>query len=93
MRFQMDAAVHDAGLSFGELSAETIRAAAQEMNDWVARPEQPESASQQRFRALCMKASAPGADGRRNIVGGFVGYGLPEARLADALVAAHPDFV
>jgi putative glycosyltransferase (TIGR04372 family) len=93
MRFQMDASVRDAGLSFGDLSSETIRAATQEMDAWVADPEQPQSAAQQRFRELCTKASAPGADGRRNIVGGFVGYGLPEARLADALVAADPDFV
>jgi len=61
--------------------------------EWVADPDKPESAAQRRFRELCMNASTPGADGRRNIVGGFVGYGLPEARLADALVAADPNFV
>ena len=93
MRFQMDASIRDAGLSFGDLSSDTIRAATQEMIAWVASPGQLDSAAQQRFRALCMKASVPGANGRRDIVGGFVGYGLPEARLADALVAAQPDFV
>src|SRR5262249_16743503 len=93
MRFQMDASIRDAGLSFGDLSSDTIRAATEEMIGWVARPGQLDSPAQQRFRALCMKASVPGANGRRDIVGGFVGYGLPEARLADALVAAQPDFV
>ena len=93
LRFQMDAAVRDAGISFGNLSAETILAATSEMIEWVAHPEHPDSAPQRRFRTLCMNASRPGVNGRRNIVGGFIGYGLAEARLADALVSADPKFV
>ena len=93
MRFQMDASVRSAGLSFGYLGSETIREATREMVEWIADPDKPESAAQRRFRELCMNASTPGANGRRNIFGGFVGYGLPEARLADALVAADPNFV
>jgi putative glycosyltransferase (TIGR04372 family) len=93
MRFQMDASVRDAGLSFGYLRSETVREATREMVEWVADPDKPESAAQRRFRELCLSASTPSANGRRNIVGGFVGYGLPEARLADALVVADPNFV
>jgi putative glycosyltransferase (TIGR04372 family) len=93
MRFQMDAAVREAGLFFGDLEAETIVSATQEMIAWVADPERPESAAQRRFRDLCMDISTPRMDGRRDIVGGFVGYGLPEGRLSDSIVAADPSFV
>jgi hypothetical protein len=93
MRFQMDASVRSAGLSFGYLGSETVCEATREMVEWVADPDKPESAAQRRFRELCLSVSTPGADDRRNIVGGFVGYSLPEARLADALVAADPNFV
>jgi putative glycosyltransferase (TIGR04372 family) len=93
LHFQFDAPLRNAGIALQELSPEQITAAAEEMLAWVAAPRQPETPSQQRFRALCAAATHPDRGAPGDLISGYVAYALPEARLSEAIARSRPDFV
>lgn len=85
----------DAGIELEEMTADEILAATEEMVGWLDDPDRPETPAQRRFRRLMAWHSAhpttthPLAHGLSD----YVGYGLPECRVSDAVCRMRPGYL
>jgi len=72
-----------------------ILAATDEMVGWLADPDRPETPAQRRFRRLMAWHSAhPTRDHPlAHPLSDYVGYGLPECRVSDAVCRMRPGYL
>lgn len=85
----------DAGIELEEMTRDEILAATEEMVEWLADPDRPESPAQRRFRRLMAWHSAhPTRDHPlAHPLSDYVGYGLPECRVSDAVCRLRPGYL
>jgi putative glycosyltransferase (TIGR04372 family) len=85
----------DAGIELEEMTPEEILAATDEMVEWLDEPDRPETPAQCRFRRLMTWHSAhPNRDHPlAHPLSDYVGYGLPECRVSDAVCRMRPGYL
>jgi putative glycosyltransferase (TIGR04372 family) len=84
-----------AGIRIDDMTPEEILAATEEMLDWLDDPDQPETASQRRFRQrMNWYAKHPDrSNPLSNPMNDYIGYALPECRISDAVCRLRPEFL
>jgi putative glycosyltransferase (TIGR04372 family) len=85
----------DAGIELEEMTADEILAATDEMLEWLEDPERPETPAQRRFRRLmAWHSTHPNTDHPlSHPLSDYVGYGLPECRVSDAVCRMRPGYL
>jgi len=85
----------DGGVATVDMTAEEIEAALDEMLDWLAEPGRPETPAQQEFRRLMRRFAGENDPSRppASPMSDYIGYGLPECRVSDAVAALRPGYL
>jgi putative glycosyltransferase (TIGR04372 family) len=84
-----------AGIELEEMTSDEILAATDEMLEWLDDPDRPETAAQRRFRRLmAWHSDHPNHDHPlSHPLSDYVGYGLPECRVSDAVCRMRPGYL
>jgi putative glycosyltransferase (TIGR04372 family) len=82
----------NSGLELIDMTAEEVSAAVREMRSWLREPDRPETSNQKAFRRLmaryCREDVLPFP--LSTPLTNYVGYALPECRIADSVVELRP---